>query len=293
MKRLKLSYEYVIDFLLKRNIEWLNKTYDGVTVKSPLCCLICSYKWETTFHKLKRTGCPNCSGNAKHTYEAVKEFLIAVNIELLSDDYENNKKQLSLKCLACGCLWSANFHNIKNGKRGCTDCATNRIKGMLKYKYEDVEAFLLLLNIKLLSTVYINKEELLDLHCMKCQHYWKAKYGNIRNGKTGCPNCWGRVSRQEKELFSIIKNAFPNAKHNIKSVLANKRFELDIYVPERNKAIEFNGEYWHLLPEAIKRDEKKKQQCSEKEIELLVVWYNEWMENKELVIERCLAFLNS
>ncbi len=76
--------------------------------------------------------------------------------------------------------------------------------------------------------------------------------------------------------------------------------ELDILLPEKNKAIEFNGTYYHADPrfyqpndlvrfikkEKIAKDvwqydEKKAQKCKEKGIQLLIVWEDDWNKDNE------------
>jgi very-short-patch-repair endonuclease len=46
-------------------------------------------------------------------------------------------------------------------------------------------------------------------------------------------------------------------------------------------AIEFNGEYWHKLPEVVEKDAIKAQKLQEAGYKLIVVWYNDYMKNKE------------
>jgi hypothetical protein len=53
-----------------------------------------------------------------------------------------------------------------------------------------------------------------------------------------------------------------------------KPYELDIYFPEFNLAIEYNGKGWHNKEEVIARDEIKKQRCQEIGINLIVLIEN-------------------
>jgi very-short-patch-repair endonuclease/post-segregation antitoxin (ccd killing protein) len=46
-------------------------------------------------------------------------------------------------------------------------------------------------------------------------------------------------------------------------------------------AIEFNGEYWHKLPEIVEKDAIKAQKLEEAGYVLIVVWYNDYVKNKE------------
>ncbi|GAG41201.1 unnamed protein product, partial [marine sediment metagenome] len=49
--------------------------------------------------------------------------------------------------------------------------------------------------------------------------------------------------------------------------------ELDIFIPTLDKAIEYNGEYWH---QDKSRDLLKQELCKLKNISLLIIWNKEW-----------------
>lgn len=51
--------------------------------------------------------------------------------------------------------------------------------------------------------------------------------------------------------------------------------------PELNKAIEYNGEYWHNFKYIKIKDKIKFEQCKEKDIDLLIIREQDWLENKE------------
>ena len=45
--------------------------------------------------------------------------------------------------------------------------------------------------------------------------------------------------------------------------------------------VEFNGEYWHSLPEVVEKDKIKYQKLSCADYKLIVVWYNDYINDKE------------
>lgn len=59
----------------------------------------------------------------------------------------------------------------------------------------------------------------------------------------------GQTSLLEKEVLNFIREHYPSAKNKRFSFknkkLPFKYLELDIYIPELNKGVEFNGTYWH------------------------------------------------
>lgn len=84
----------------------------------------------------------------------------------------------------------------------------------------------------------------------------------------------------------------------ISSILTSDRsviapLELDIYLPEFNLAIEYNGIYWHS--ELKGKDKRyhlnKTQKCAEKGIRLIHIFENEWVNNQEIVKSRIASLL--
>lgn len=67
--------------------------------------------------------------------------------------------------------------------------------------------------------------------------------------------------------------------------------ELDIYIPEFNIAIEFNGLYWHSDKFIVANHDmtsydyhyQKWELCKDKGIQLLFVWEDDWEEDKETI----------
>ena len=110
--------------------------------------------------------------------------------------------------------------------------------------------------------------------CLKCFPYF---YGN---------------SRLEHEVSDFIKELGFNVIENERELI--KPYELDIVIPGKNVAIEFDGLYWHS---EIKRDSnyhlKKTELCISKDIHLIHIFENEWNEKNEIVKDRIKSILGS
>lgn len=116
-------------------------------------------------------------------------------------------------------------------------------------------------------------------------------------------------SRSEKDLFVVIKMHFPKAQKLIdrKVKIDNKPhikgFEIDIYIPELRKGIEFDGTYFHSVlglergrPHWPKEDVRnyhkiKDEYFKSKDIELLHITEEDWLKNKEECVNKCFKFL--
>lgn len=90
-----------------------------------------------------------------------------------------------------------------------------------------------------------------------------------------------------RELCDFVSGMLPNVIKNDRKVLDGR--ELDVYIPEKNIAIEYNGLYWHshnvLLDKNYHYD--KWRDCRDKGIQLITVWEDDWRE-KRTVVEKML-----
>ncbi len=112
-------------------------------------------------------------------------------------------------------------------------------------------------------------------------------------------------SRVEDEIISFVKKLIPDIKiqKNNKKILSGK--ELDIYLPEYNLAVEYNGLAWHShgvsdhkrfhKPEVKpNRHLDKTKECEEKGIDLIQIFediYTTDLEEIELLLQRKLGLV--
>jgi hypothetical protein len=96
-------------------------------------------------------------------------------------------------------------------------------------------------------------------------------------------------SIKEKELINWLKEIILcSDEHKIEFIEGDRNVldgkELDIYIPSKKLAIEFNGLYWHS--EHFKEKNyhlDKSLKCQEKGIRLLHIWEDEWVYKQEIV----------
>lgn len=102
----------------------------------------------------------------------------------------------------------------------------------------------------------------------------------------------GHVSRGERELVDYIRSIYGG------DIILNGRkllggFELDVYLPELKLAFEYNGEYWHTLPNIPERDAFKRRECRKRKIALLNVWEKDWKERPDYIKGFISALINN
>ena len=130
---------------------------------------------------------------------------------------------------------------------------------------------------------------LYDFKCLKCDTTFKSiLYSGI---SLHCPQCnpiLTGTSHYEIELKEFLSNYIlkDDIIMNTKSVLKGG-YELDIYIPSKNMAIEFNGIYWHSENSGGKDKNyhlRKTKECKELGINLIHIFESEWI-NKRHVVE--------
>ena len=123
-----------------------------------------------------------------------------------------------------------------------------------------------------------------DIRCVKCGTEYADYFedGNIPM----CPTCYPtyhKISNRESELSDYIEN---NCKfevlRNNKTILNG--LELDIFIPEIQVAVEFNGIYWHSTKFRDKNyHQQKTDLCHALNIRLIHIFEDEWVINRPIV----------
>lgn len=101
-------------------------------------------------------------------------------------------------------------------------------------------------------------------------------------GTSVCSRKFLNTSNKEKELLDYIKSIYNGLiLENVRTVIPNR--ELDIYIPELNLAIEFNGIYWHSdVYKEYNYHIDKTNMCKERGIKLIHIFEYEWDTKKEI-----------
>jgi hypothetical protein len=134
-------------------------------------------------------------------------------------------------------------------------------------------------NHTILKCEVYNVRDKIKLKCVN-DHIFYRNVNNLQYNKS-CPLCDNNKSKAEIELSEFLKDF--NCVANNKTII--NPLELDIYLPNNNLAIEYDGIYWHS--EENGKDRKyhlnKTKLCEEKGIQLLHIFENEWIDKKEIV----------
>lgn len=239
-------------------------------------------------------GCPNCACTRQkkaeiktriHNGKSLYDFCINNNLRYILNEYSDTKNKYSTKeitygsrqkvwwhCQRCGQDYMATPNSKTQGMK-CPVCAGKIvIKGYNDFASQCPE----LLNewdynkntSILPENITIGSNRQVWWVCKK-GHSWKTSPNSrVKNG-SGCKICAGnRVSFPEKAIYYYIKQLFPLAKENYQPIWLHPK-EIDIYVPELNTAIEYDGIAFHK--NKISKDSEKSLKCIQNKVRLIRV----------------------
>ena len=141
----------------------------------------------------------------------------------------------------------------------------------------------------------INSLSEILIKCPICGEYDKHSFHNIfrinsndikPNSHNLCHKCYANISQSSPELeIKDIINTMYNGRciENSRSIIPP--LELDLYYPEKNIAIEFNGNYWHDENHKPKDYHFNKfKLCKDKNIRLVSIYESDWFNKRDNII---------
>ena len=234
------------------------------------------HEWQASIvDRNKGRGCPYCAGkklikgyNDLQTVNPAlaSEWDYEKNGKIKPDDfYANSEEKVWWKCNE-GHGWRATINNRNQG-RGCPYCSGKKIL----IGFNDLQTA----NPKLIKEWNWEKNGAIAPECFtanshkkvwwKCSkgHEWQAEIKS-RNNDIGCPFC----SSERHTSFPEYALVYYLEKFGLKTIHLYKAqgYELDVFVPSKNIAIEYDGYYWHQ--NKTEKDLEKNHKCKQDGITL-------------------------
>ena len=130
-----------------------------------------------------------------------------------------------------------NKNCINKNKRGHHFIKDNYLESIIEEEYE------------WLSEYNNDNKEKLSIRHKECGHEYEVRPNDFQQGYR-CPKCSPTFSKKEEEIYEFISSIYDgpiekNKKFKYDITNNRKSHELDIYLPDKNIGIEFNGYYWH------------------------------------------------
>ena len=266
------KYEHGRKFIAINIINLLN-----LSIEEDPKCLICgkSAKWNNAYKCWFATDCSECGRklSAKGKDETIKEkYNGAVNSSQTSKYLETKNRNL--------------YYKVKSRIEPEYTLLVEEkdFKGHYRTREDGTrETFFYPVRHNICGTVF---EANLETHFTD----GKGHYTDLK-GIPRCPKCYpieSTSSIPEKEVRYYIESIYKGKLIKNTRRLLNSQKELDIYLPDKNFAIEFDGIAWHsdsaIFSDGNKKDKyyhlSKTNICNSKGIDLLHIFENDWTDLK-------------
>ena len=295
--------------LYKNKLEYISGYKTMNRSKINIKCKICGYEFVKNptfllgYGNHLPEGCPKCSkkiaaekrsiSNTKSFDDFMKDFNRVSNGEYkYISGYKDSYHDIKIKHLKCGRTYPVRANNFISNHRKCPLCNIDRI---IKERSFSKEKFLKIFKEKLGNEYsylsgYTTMSNKIKVRHNKCGRIFWINAISLTSRYRSCTRYKTGSSDMEHQLQEFIKSIY-NGKALFNKKINNK-YELDIYLPKLNLAIEFNGLYWHS-DKFIDKDKHldKLVYMNLKGIYLIQIFEDEWLYNKDFVLNLIKSYI--
>lgn len=283
------------------------------------CSVKCAQNSESTLNRRKETNIKNLGCEFPAQNKSSKEKFKKTMIEKYGAEYSLQSKQIREKYKKTmqekyNCVHPFYSQQIKNtfkqtmiNRYGCDHPSKIKELRQKSSKKQREEGYNLILSkwnnyVVPLFTLEEYKGHkrgiIYKWKCVKCNNVFQQEIYTTGLGKSGniprCEKCYPyhTSSLMEKEIVIFIRSIYS------KEIILNSRqiinpYQIDIYLPEKQFAIEFDGFYWHNDKSGKNKDYHimKTQLCQQKGIQLIHIFEDEWIKYQNIVKDRIKSLL--
>lgn len=261
---------------------------NSITPVEIICRTHGSFTQAPSNHLAGREGCKSCLGRLIDTESFLRKAAEVWNGREEKWDYSeavyvNQGVKVKIICPMHGPFYQNPRSHIK-GMVGCSGCHGMNISTPefveravqvfpdSRWNYSEVE--------------YLNMKDKVQFICPKHGPFHQSPEKHLL-GKVGCFSCQSTGSSIVEGMFTeFISSLGVEFLPRKRELFANPRMEVDIWIPSKKVAIEFNGLYWHSSKfKSSKYHANKYKAAKEAGIRLVQVWEDDWMLRPDIVKE--------
>jgi glutaredoxin len=306
----KLTTQNIIEKSNKIHFNWYdysNINYNGMFEKIEVICPIHgSFLVTPNNHIYNKSGCPKCKG-ISNTLEFIE---IANKIHNYKYNYTNtiyikNNISVQIICPEHGIFEQLPTNHIYR-KSGCPECGKiiqidkSKVWNLLQnhhIKNNFIEIASEIHNYKYDYSLsnYESSDKKIKIICPEHGIFEQLLINHIYN-ESGCPKCTNIISKGQKEIYNFI-NYYNTA------ILEDRDnyfpYFIDITIPDKKIAIEYNGVYWHSLNQGIRELShlnEKRLNLEKLGLRVINIYEDEWINSRlqmEQIIKNALGIISN
>jgi len=282
------------DFLLKSTavhqgkFDYTQSIYTNNNAKITIICREHGPFQQRASNHMLGIGCPRCKAektSARHKDDTASFVAKAKSIHGDSYDYsaviyKRSNQKVEIKCRIHGPFWQLpNAHLFHQA--GCPKCAgksmtTAEFIEKAKITHGDLYGYG--------NTEYALIKEPVTVTCKIHGDFQQTAEGHLAG--RGCRQCWAESysSTGEREIGEFVESLGFTIQRNTREALKNG-LEVDVFIPEANLGIEYNGCYWHSdkVEKNKRKHEFKHASATTHGVRLLTVWDYDWLHRPAII----------
>ena len=239
-------------------------------------------------HIYMKQGCPECSKfkrieNLSMSFDTfIEKANEAHNNKYIypTTPFEKLTDKLTIICPEHGEFQQQGVYHLKG--TGCKECKSNKIsvsntmssdnfyercKDIHNSRYEYLG-------------YYTGVKDTIKVWCPEHGEFEQHADNHLRGH--GCPKCSGKLFNNETDINNFIESFDIIGKINDRTII--NPYELDIVIPDKKLAIEYNGLYWHSELFKDKNYHKMKTDlCEQQGYQLIHIFEDEWLYKRDIV----------
>lgn len=186
-----------------------------------------------------------------------------------------------------GHTWDTSLRDRVRKNSGCPVCSGHKVlSGFndLETRFPDLAAQWHPDNPLSVNEVSAGSNKYYLWLCDECGGTFSAQPNTRTHRGDGCPNCSLKgTSNAEQSLAEFVSGLVP-IMTNVRGLLGDTNYEVDIWIPSHNIGIEFNGLHWHQ-EKYVGRDyhAEKSRLAEDNGIALFHIWEDQWRDNRTVV----------
>lgn len=177
----------------------------------------------------------------------------------------------------CDCGREANIiiHNVTRGlQKTCGKCNLLSAEDLANKKFGKLK-----IKTPTVIDLILNTEKPIRTLCLSCGNEYKPVLNNVRLCRSLTCGCSSKISSSQIDIANFIKSFGVGVVSEYKI----DGLKYDIFVPDVNLLIEYNGLKCHSMPESKKRDIFKYQNALNNDFDYIMIFGDEWLRNKQKV----------